>query len=79
MSDTAAADASADQSLPTLRKVLDGQPGTYSVSAGKIVADESPELARTIRAWVDEGVDLILTSGGTGFGTRDTTPEVRFF
>ncbi|POY73341.1 hypothetical protein BMF94_3676 [Rhodotorula taiwanensis] len=50
--------------------------GVYSVSATAIVADESPELAQTIRTWVNEGVDLILTSGGTGFGTRDTTPEV---
>lgn len=77
MSDTAAQDPTSDRSLPTLRDVLNQQQGVYSVTENKIVADESPDLAQTVRQWVNEGIDLILTSGGTGFGTRDTTPEVR--
>ncbi|KWU41131.1 molybdenum cofactor biosynthesis protein, partial [Rhodotorula sp. JG-1b] len=76
VSDTAAQDPTSDRSLPSLRGVLNQQQGVYSVTEDKIVADESPDLAQTVRQWVNEGVDLILTSGGTGFGTRDTTPEV---
>ncbi|GAA5883554.1 hypothetical protein JCM3774_001738 [Rhodotorula dairenensis] len=75
VSDTAAQDPASDRSLPTLRDVLNGQQGVYSVVESHIVADESPELAKTVREWVDRGVALILTSGGTGFGTRDSTPE----
>ncbi|GAA5998509.1 asparagine--tRNA ligase DED81 [Rhodotorula paludigena] len=53
-----------------------GRPdGAYEVVEQGIVADESPELASTVRSWVDKGVHLVLTSGGTGFGTRDSTPE----
>ncbi len=41
-----------------------------------IVPDERKILADTLRQWADEvGLDLILTSGGTGFSPRDVTPE----
>ena len=40
------------------------------------VGDEPNLVRRTIIEWTDtESVDVILTSGGTGFGPRDTTPE----
>ena len=32
-------------------------------------------IAETLIAWADEGVNLILTTGGTGFAPRDITPE----
>lgn len=75
MSDTAAAVPSSDQSLPTIRSVLPSD--AYTVVADKVVADQSPELVETVQAWVRMGVDLVLTSGGTGMGSRDMTPEVR--
>jgi len=41
-----------------------------------IVPDEREIIADTLRQWVDEvGLDLIFTSGGTGFAPRDVTPE----
>lgn len=47
------------------------------VLAGRaIVPDEVKEIQAQIQAWVaDPGVDVILTTGGTGFAPRDVTPE----
>lgn len=39
-----------------------------------VVADDAGAIAMTIRGYVN-AVDLILTTGGTGFGPRDVTPE----
>jgi molybdopterin adenylyltransferase len=40
------------------------------------VPDERDQIARQLIAWSDEeGLDLILTTGGTGFAPRDVTPE----
>ncbi|GAA5971006.1 hypothetical protein JCM21900_000930 [Sporobolomyces salmonicolor] len=76
VSDTAFADPSSDRSLPALRNLLTSQPdGAYSIVASSIVGDEEGEIARMVGQWVAEGIDLVLTSGGTGFGTRDKTPE----
>ena len=42
----------------------------------KIVADEIDEIKKTLISWSDEvKVDLVLTTGGTGFSKRDVTPE----
>ena len=45
--------------------------------AGKaIVRDEVEAIREQVRNWVDdEGVDLIISTGGTGFAPRDVTPE----
>jgi molybdenum cofactor biosynthesis protein B len=45
--------------------------------AGKaIVTDDVEEIRAQVRAWVaDEGVDVIISTGGTGFAPRDVTPE----
>lgn len=41
-----------------------------------IVPDEREIICDTLTQWVDEGkIDLIFTSGGTGFSPRDITPE----
>lgn len=40
------------------------------------VADDTSEIARRLALWADGGgVDLILTTGGTGLAARDLTPE----
>jgi molybdopterin adenylyltransferase len=41
-----------------------------------IVPDESDQIAAHLIRWADAGnVSLILTTGGTGLGPRDVTPE----
>jgi len=47
----------------------------YSVVDRVVVADDHPAIVGALRAQVDAGTRLILTTGGTGFGPRDVTPE----
>ena len=47
-----------------------------SVVERLIVTDEFHDIRRTLlRLSHDEDVDMVLTTGGTGFAPRDTTPE----
>ncbi len=48
----------------------------FDVPERDVVPDETHVLARRLTSWADGGgVDAILTTGGTGFGPRDVTPE----
>jgi len=48
----------------------------YQVSARDVVPDETAAISRTFLSWSDEqGLDLILSTGGTGLTSRDVTPE----
>jgi len=41
-----------------------------------IAPDEKDVISQRLREWVDElGIDLIVTTGGTGLSPRDVTPE----
>ncbi|XP_060243696.1 gephyrin isoform X2 [Meriones unguiculatus] len=47
-----------------------------TISAYKIVPDEIEEIKETLIDWCDDKeLNLILTTGGTGFAPRDVTPE----
>lgn len=42
----------------------------------KIVKDEVPEIAGQLQSWIaDDGIDVVLSTGGTGLTGRDVTPE----
>jgi molybdenum cofactor synthesis domain-containing protein len=47
----------------------------YSVVDRVVVADEHPVIVAALRTQVDAGTRLVVTTGGTGFGPRDVTPE----
>ena len=58
---------------PALKKAAEGQ--GWSVLAEALVPDEKREIQRAIRAHINKGCHLILTTGGTGVALRDVTPE----
>jgi molybdenum cofactor biosynthesis protein B len=48
----------------------------HAVAARAIVTDDVEEIRAQVRAWIaDPAVDVIISTGGTGFTGRDVTPE----
>ncbi|KAI0198044.1 molybdenum cofactor synthesis domain-containing protein [Astrocystis sublimbata] len=79
VSTTAAKDPSTDSSELTLSNVLEKEGGgKWKLVETKIVPDEVAQIQRHIMLWSDfasAGINLIVTTGGTGFATSDHTPE----
>jgi molybdopterin adenylyltransferase len=64
-----------DLSGPLIREMTVEHLGAQ-VELEAVVPDELDIIKGTLIVWSDEvGLDLILTTGGTGFGPRDVTPE----
>lgn len=75
VSDKGHAGERADTAGPELGRRLD--PACFEVAGYQVVPDEWEDIARALVAWSDaDGLDLILTCGGTGLFPRDLTPEV---
>ena len=48
----------------------------HAVTARAIVTDDVDKIRTRVKAWIaDPAVDVIITTGGTGFTGRDVTPE----
>jgi len=63
-----------DKSAEVIRELIERIGG--QVVAYAVVPDEREVIVAKLREFCDEvGADLILTTGGTGFGPRDVTPE----
>ena len=78
VSDTAAKDRSTDLSSQVLTEVFGACGDQWTVVETKIVSDDVPEIQRSVLQWTDgeNPMNLIVTSGGTGFAVKDMTPEV---
>ena len=59
------------QAIRELLAALDARVERYEV-----VPDQREQIEERLRRWADQdGLDLVLTTGGTGLGPRDVTPE----
>ena len=79
ISETASNDASTDRCIPALREVFENEGGgRFDTGDTNIVSDDLLQIQRAItqRTDGDDFVNLIVTSGGTGFTQKDVTPEV---
>ena len=73
ISDRAYSGEYTDRSGPAVSELLKSH--GFKVIKTAIIPDDKDEIIRTLTELSDEGIDLILTSGGTGFSKRDVTPE----
>ncbi|MCC7326528.1 MAG: molybdenum cofactor biosynthesis protein, partial [Burkholderiales bacterium] len=72
VSDTRALDD--DKSGATLAERLTA--AGHRLAARAIVTDDVERIRAQVKAWIaDKGVDVVITTGGTGFTGRDVTPE----
>ena len=63
-----------DSSGRLIEKVLSGH--GFQLQRYEVVPDEQKLIEDRLRRWSDEdGLDLIVTTGGTGLTSRDVTPE----
>jgi molybdopterin adenylyltransferase len=73
ISDRASAGDYADLGGPALKQAA--RKIGWQVVAEAMVPDEMARIQETIRSLARQGCGLILTTGGTGIGSRDVTPE----
>lgn len=74
VSDSRAAGEAEDESGDRLAGWAEGIGA--ELAGREVVPDEQEAIEARLRHWADEGgVDLVLTTGGTGFAPRDVTPE----
>jgi len=74
VSDSAAQGTKPDRSGPAVSERCRAL--GWEVVSSKILPDDRAAIEKLLSALADSGsADLILTTGGTGIGPRDTTPE----
>jgi molybdopterin adenylyltransferase len=73
ISDRASAGEYEDLGGPALKEVA--QKNGWQVISEAIVPDDAERIQDAIRSFSERGCGLILTTGGTGVGQRDLTPE----
>lgn len=74
ISDKGARGEREDTSGEAIREMLSSLDA--EVERYEVVPDERGSVSQRLVAWADDGgLDLIVTTGGTGLGPRDVTPE----
>lgn len=74
LSDRSARGEREDASGPALVGLIEAE--GWSVSRQEILPDDESAIRARLVSWADGGdLDVILTTGGTGFAPRDVTPE----
>lgn len=74
VSDRSAAGERADASGPAILERLAAL--GWEAAASQVVPDDQAQIEHWLCKWADqEEIDLVLTTGGTGFSPRDRTPE----
>lgn len=73
VSDRSSRNEREDLSGPEIRRWAQGK--EYTVLKEAIVPDEIEDISQVLRDFSDEGIQVIFTTGGTGFAPRDVTPE----
>lgn len=79
VSETASKDAASDRCIPVLQDVFNTLGNDqWEIAATEIVPDSVLDIQKFIQRWSDreDALNLIVTSGGTGFAVKDVTPEV---
>ncbi len=79
LSDRASQGIYEDKSGPLLKKLSE----TFFYEGGRpveiensVIPDDEVQLERLLISLIDKGTDMIFTTGGTGIGPRDITPDV---
>lgn len=75
VSDRASAGVYQDLGIPALEDWLQSVLSSPFSTTSRLIADEQAEIENTLKALVNEGCHLILTTGGTGPALRDVTPD----
>ncbi len=73
ISDTRSAGSRADTTTTMMAEIL-GEAG-FEIAERRLVPDEFDDIATAIAELAGAGVELVITSGGTGLAPRDVTPE----
>lgn len=74
LSDRSSRGERADSSGPALAALVEAE--GWSVVKHEILPDNESAIRTMLASWADSGdMDVILTTGGTGFAPRDVTPE----
>ena len=74
LSDRSARGERDDVSGPVLAKRIEAE--NWTVARQSLLPDDESAIRATLSEWADSGeLDVIITTGGTGFAPRDITPE----
>ena len=74
LSDRSARGERDDVSGPALARLIEAE--NWTVARQSLLPDDESAIRATLSEWADSGeLDVIITTGGTGFAPRDITPE----